>query len=193
MPANFDIKSGPYEAYIDLQISAYNELERNGTEEGLSFDKEQHSFTGNGEVLPSVTQVLRDNRLTPDFYAMIDPWYLQRGTMIHLACEYYDKGVLDEDTLDPAIIPHVEAYKTFRRDYSGVITGIEKRLWHPSLKYAGIIDRTIEGRICYSLHLKPKQKIPYKLQEVENIRGKFNLFQSALNMTNLRKQYNKGE
>ena len=188
MSAVYDVKSGPHEAYIDLQIAAYWELERNGTDEGLCFDKENHAFTGNGEALPSVTGVLRSNRLTPEFYDFLNPWYLQRGTFIHLATELYDKGTLDESDLDPAIIPYLEAYKVFRRDFSGKVTGIEKKLWHPKLKYAGIIDRTIEGHTCYALHLKPGQKIPYKLEEVQDIRGKFNIFLSALNVYNWRKE-----
>lgn len=180
MPAVFDIKSGPHEAYIELQVAAYNELQRNGTEEGLEFMSEDHTFYGNGELLPSVTKILREMGLTPDGYNFIDPWYLRRGTFVHLVCEYFDKGTLCDDYDDESIIPYLEAYKTFRRDYSGKITGIEKKLWHPKLKYAGIIDRVIEGNTCYALHLKPGNKVPYKLEEVTQIRSHFNVFLSAL-------------
>lgn len=188
-----DIKSGPHEAHIDIQIAAYWELERNGTDEGMTFNEETHTFTCNGEVIPSVTQILKANRMTPDGYDFIDPWYLERGKLIHLATEYFDKGTLNDDSLDPAIIGHVDAYKTALRDKAWKVTGIEKKLWHPKLKYAGIIDRTIEGRICYALHLKPGRKIPYKLEEVQDIRGKFNIFLSALNIYQWRNQNLKGE
>jgi hypothetical protein len=191
--AIYDLKSGPHEAHIDLQIAAYWELQRSGTDEGMIFDEEKHIFTCNGEVIPSVTQILKANRLTPDGYDFIDPWYLQRGTYIHQATEMFDKGTLSDDYNDESILPYLEAYKTFRRDFNGKITGIEKKLWHPKLKYAGIIDRTIEGHICYALHLKPGQKVPYKLEEVKDIRGKFNIFQSALNLCNWRSQNMKEE
>lgn len=178
----FDVKSGPHEAHIDVQIAAYWELIRNGIEDGLDFAPGEHIFTHDGEVLPSVTQILKASKMTPDGYAFIDPYYLQRGTYIHLASEYYDRGCLDEDSLDPAIIPYVNAYKTFRRDFGGQIVGIEKRLWHPKLKYAGIVDRIIDGTTCYALHLKPGNKVPYKLEPIENVRSAFNVFLSALNV-----------
>jgi hypothetical protein len=184
----FDLKSGPHEAYIDLQIAAYWELERNGTTEGLEFDELNHTFTANGQTLPSVTQVLRANGMTPEFYTRIDPWYLERGKLIHLATEYDDRGTLDEDTVDEVVRPYLDAYRTFRADYRGQITGIEKRMWHPQLGYAGIIDRTITGRICYSLHLKPGKQVPYKLIEVKDVRGCFNFFLSALNVVKWREQ-----
>lgn len=191
--AAFDLKSGPHEAYIDLQIAAYWELERNGTTEGLEFDELNHTFTANGQTLPSVTQVLRANRMTPEFYTRIDPWYLERGKLIHLATEFYDKGTLDEDELDSTLLPYLNAYKQFRADYRGQITGIEKKMWHPQLGYAGIIDRTITGRICYSLHLKPGKQVPYKLVEVTNIRSHFNYFLSALNLIQWKQLNLKGE
>ena len=178
----FDIKCGPHEAWIDLQVSAYNELLRNGTDEGLEFDEVNHIFSANGQVLPSVTQVLRANHMTPEFYAHIDPWYLERGKLVHLATEYDDKGTLDEDTVDDVVRPRLDAYRAFKGDFREKITGIEKRLWHPTLKFAGIIDRTITGNTCYSLHLKPGQRVPYKLIEVPNIRAHFNVFVSALNV-----------
>ena len=193
MSAVFDLKSGPHEAYIELQIAAYWELQRNGTEEGLDFTVDSHTFAHNGEVLPSVTRILKDAHLTPEGYLFIDPYYLTRGTYIHTATEYHDKGTLDESDLDPEIVPYLEAYKVFKRDFPGQLTGIEKKLWHPKLKYAGIIDRTIEGHVCYALHLKPGQKVPYKLEEVKDIRGKFNIFQSALNLYNWKSQNLKGE
>jgi hypothetical protein len=183
-----DIKSGPHEAHIDIQIAAYWELERNGTDEGMTFDDKTHTFTCKGEVIPSVTQILKANRMTPEGYEFIDPWYLQRGTFIHLATEMHDKGTLDDFYDDTNILPYLEAYKTALRDNAWIVTGIEKKLWHPKLKYAGIIDRTIEGHICYALHLKPGRKIPYKLEPVSDIRGKFNIFISALNVFTWRKE-----
>jgi hypothetical protein len=179
-----DIKSGPHEAYIDIQIAAYWELERNGTDEGMIFNEQTHTFICNGEVIPSVTQILKANRMTPEGYEFIDPWYLTRGTYIHKATEFYDKGTLDEDSLEPAIIPYVDAYKVAMRDNAWKVTGIEKKLWHPKLKYAGIIDRIIAGNTCYALHLKPENKVPYKFEEVKDIRGAFNVFLSALNIFN---------
>lgn len=193
MQSVFDLKSGPYEPHIDLQIAAYWELIRNGKAEGLVFDEATHTGKVNGESLLSVTTILRKARMTPEFYNFIDPWYLARGTYVHLATELYDRGRLDEDTVDPEITPYLDAYKVFRGDFGARITGIETRLYHPVYKYFGIVDRTIEGTVCYSLHLKPGKKVPYKLIEVENIRAHFNVFVSALNVMRWREQNMKGE
>lgn len=186
MQSVFDLKSGPYEPHIDLQIAAYWELIRNGKTEGLVFDEATHTGTVAGESLLSVTTILRRAELTPDFYKWLDPWYLTRGTYVHLASELYDKGLLDEDTVDEAIRPYLEAYKVFRRDFQAQVTGIEVRLYHPTLKYFGIIDRIMTGSTCYSLHLKPGKRVPYKLEEVTNIRSHLNIFISALNIVRWR-------
>ena len=182
MRAPFDLKTGPHEPHIDLQLAAYWELIRNGKEDGLIFDPESHTATVNGEPLISVTTGLSLAGMMPDGYKFIDPWYLTRGKYVHLATELYDKGTLDEDTVDEEVRPYLEAYKAFRRDFSAKITGIEVQLYHPVYKYFGIVDRIMEGNTCYSLHLKPGQKVPYKLIEVQNIRAHFNVFVSALNV-----------
>lgn len=177
MQAVIDKKTGMSSPDQDLQISAYVELLRNGTPEGLSFDGEHHIFTVNGEVIPSVTTVLKKARLTPD-YSFLDPWYAQRGTYVHRATELWESGTLDEDTVDPQIKPYLDAYKSFRGDCLVNVTGQEVRLWHPVYKYAGIIDMIIEGYQSYKLFLQKNGK--YRLKEVTNIRTHFNVFLSAL-------------
>lgn len=192
MPGVIDKKSGNDSPDIDIQVSGYVELLRNGTPEGLTFDEEHHIFTVNGKVIPSVTTILKRMGMTPD-YSLVDPWYAQRGTYIHKATELWENGTLDEDSLDSAISGYVDAYKAFRRDSPQiVVTGQEVRLWHPVHLYAGIIDMVIEGNKHYKLFLKDTGK--YKLVEVENIRGHFNVFVSALNVLRWKEQNNlKGE
>ena len=53
----------------------------------IKLDRETHTYTPN---LPSVTEILRS-------VGLIDAtWYTeearQRGTAVHLACEYWDSG-----------------------------------------------------------------------------------------------------
>ena len=181
MAGVIDKKSGVPSPDQDVQISAYVELLRNGTPEGLTFDEEKHLFTANGEVIPSVTTVLKRMGMTPDWSKISDiEWYAQRGTYIHKATELWENGTLDEDSLDPAISGYVDAYKACRRDFPVKVIGQEVRLWHPVLKFAGIIDMVIEGSKHYKLFLKDTGK--YKLVEVQNIRAHFNVFVSALNV-----------
>lgn len=179
MTACIDKKTGADHPSIDVQISAYVELLRNGISEGLYFGRDTHTFAANGEPLISVTTVLKQAGMTPD-YSFVDPWYAQRGTYIHKATELWENGTLDEDTIDPLISGYVDAYKACRRDFPVTVTGQEIRLWHPQLKFAGIIDMTIEGNKHYKLFLR--ENGTYKLVEVQNWRTHFNIFVSALNI-----------
>lgn len=176
--ACLDIKSGVKIAATALQLGSYWELERNGTDEDLQFDEEHHLFTYKGKSVPSTTQILKAVGLYPD-YSFVDPYYLTRGTYIHRAIELYEKGTLDEETLDPEIAPYLEQWKRVRPHFKIEIVGTEVKKVHPQLLYAGIIDDVITGHTNYALYLT---KDSYKLEEVKDIRGAFNVFLSALNV-----------
>lgn len=188
MPGIIDIKTGQDHPSIDLQIAAYAELAVNGKQGDLEFDKESHIYKVNGKELPSVTTILKKQGLTPD-YTFTDPWYAQRGTYIHRACELWDQDNLDEDGLDNEIKPFLEGYKSFRGDYAAIITGHEVMLWHPVYQYAGTIDIIIQYNKYYKLFLNDTGK--YRLVPVENIRTHFNYFVSALNVLRWKEQFKK--
>jgi len=184
MSAVLDIKSGAKVAATALQIASYNELDRNGISEGFTFDEEQHLFTYQDKTVPSTTRILKDMGLYPD-YSFVDPYYLTRGSYVHKGTEYFDRGTLDESSLDPEIAPYVEQYTIVKPHFPFEIVGIEVKKVHAQLWYAGIIDRVITGHTNYVLYLT---KTSFKLEAVENIRNNFNIFQSALNVYQWRKQ-----
>ena len=103
----------------------------------LELDEATHLYTLGDRKLISVTQGISilDTRWR-------DPWYLERGRLIHLACEYYDRDELDEDKLDPQIGPYLEAYVKFKSDTGFLVRLIEHKLYHPQYLFAGRIDRT---------------------------------------------------
>ena len=103
----------------------------------LEFDESTHTYTLNGRHLISVTQALSilDDRWK------VDPFYLERGRLIHLATEYYDRDELDESTVDERIRPYLDAYMRFRRDTDFAPTFIERELYHPKYLYGMRIDR----------------------------------------------------
>lgn len=103
----------------------------------LQFTEEGHIYTLNGRRLISVTQALSilDDRWK------VDPWYLERGRLIHLATEYYDRNELDESSIDPQIAPYIESYIKFRMNTDFEPKMIEQRLFHPQYFYAGTLDR----------------------------------------------------
>lgn len=108
----------------------------------LQFDEAAHRYSVGGVVLPSVTQILRP--ISPDFSA-IPPAVLERkralGAAVHLACELYDQGELDEDGLDDALRPYLAAWVKFKADNAALILANERKLYHPTLRFAGTLDR----------------------------------------------------
>ncbi len=116
----------------------------------LRFDAKQHRYflEGNqpGDVveLPSVTTVLKETN-------MIDMRHIPqdvldhagaRGTAVHTALHYLDEGDLDESTVDPTIAGYIVAYQKFCRDTGFYMDRVENRLYHPTMLYAGTLDRT---------------------------------------------------
>lgn len=112
----------------------------------LRFEPVPHKYflEPDGVELPSVTTVLKETRLID--YSMIPQDVLEaaskRGTAVHLALQFFDEGDLDESSLSDEIRPYLEAYKTFLEQTGFVPAMIEQRVWSPTYRYAGTLDRT---------------------------------------------------
>lgn len=106
----------------------------------VEFDADTHTYRVNGEVWPSVTQVLGQLQ---DF-SMVDPDVLARaaafGTNVHDACHLDNMGMLDDAALDPSLRPYVDAWRQFIKDSGAVVISSEHRIAHPKLRYAGTLD-----------------------------------------------------
>ncbi len=73
----------------------------------FDFEPIQHVYTVDGVIYPSVSQVLPYNYWSNNTAAM------QKGTYVHLMCEMYMKNTLDEASLDPILIPYLDAFRKF--------------------------------------------------------------------------------
>ena len=104
----------------------------------LIFDEESHRYTIDGEVLPSVTGII--GRILPYDYNASE-WHMQRGAATHRACELLDNASLDWLTVDPEILPRVQAWEKFRLDMPMDLVAVEERLAHSGLRFAGTLDR----------------------------------------------------
>lgn len=106
----------------------------------LTFDETAHRYTLDGRELPSVTRVLRDAGLI-DCSA---PWFTEavrdRGTFVHQAIALLVEGDLDWDTLDPGLVPYVQAFDRWRLDGGFIVEACELRLCDETLGYAGTAD-----------------------------------------------------
>lgn len=107
----------------------------------LQFDSETHTYRFNGAIVPSVTTILSDVGLY-DFSNVPEEtlkYAADRGTAVHLACEYHDKGILD--TVPDVIRPYFDQYLAFLNDMDVEIVEIEKRVFCEKFLYAGTLDR----------------------------------------------------
>ena len=120
--------------------------------ERLTFDSQSHAYRLAGAIVPSVTQVLQVME-TFSFgrggsmgerqadTAMTFQRAREFGSHVHAATDFFDKGVLDEQTLDESLKPYLLGWKNFLRDTGFQVTHSEQQVFHPLLKYAGTLDR----------------------------------------------------
>lgn len=107
----------------------------------LTFDPATHTYRYGGVVVPSVTQILAP---LSDF-SFVDPDVLDAardfGTAVHYACELDDREELDIDALDPALLPYLQQWRKFCREHGCKWEEIERQVYHPTMRYAGTLDR----------------------------------------------------
>lgn len=107
----------------------------------LTFDPIKHEYRYNGQVVPSVTQVIG----AIDQFRGINSETLaaagDRGTAVHRAAELHDLGTLDESSVDPAIHGYLEGWRRFMREIRPEWAGIEQQVYHEAFRYAGTLDR----------------------------------------------------
>lgn len=108
----------------------------------LIFREEDHTYWLGGVQIPGVTSVL-------DPYSGLDcvPKHILKrkawlGTCVHIAAEYHDLGVLDEDSVHSTVAPYLDQYRKFLRESGFLPELIEQKVHHSGLLYAGTLDRT---------------------------------------------------
>jgi hypothetical protein len=110
----------------------------------IDFEPEGHVYRIDGVVVPSVTQILRDQGLSPapESYRGGD-YCRDRGTLVHTATALSDEGDLDYVGLDPVLRPFVDGWCLFLADTKCEVRSIEQRVAHALLGVAGTLDRII--------------------------------------------------
>lgn len=119
----------------------------------ILFAEESHIYSYHGEKFLSVTQVIRLAGLGDDFSAVPGPVMARaqrRGSMVHLATQFYDEGCLDMATVHESIRGYVDAYIQFRKDRPIKVIEVEKRMVDVGLGLAGTPDLIcfMGGRRC---------------------------------------------
>jgi len=107
--------------------------------ESLVFRESDHKYFWNGNLVPSVTQILSDTGLWPD-YSQLDPFYADRGNKVHRAISLWEKWRLREDLLSAQLWPYLESYKLWKIMIGYVPISIETPSYNPTFNYAGTAD-----------------------------------------------------
>jgi hypothetical protein len=91
-----------------------------------------------GKPIRSVSRIL--DKIWP-MPPGLDPWYLERGKLVHHATTLIDKDTLDWKTVDERIKPFLDAYKLFIETAHPEVEAMELNVVHASFKYGGRLDR----------------------------------------------------
>jgi len=111
----------------------------------LTFEEEGHVYRWDGNVVPSVTQILdgiTEFRCSPEVLAAA----AERGTDVHTACELEALGKLDYATVTEEVWPYLNAWLRFREEMKPAIEATEDLLYHELFCYAGQRDLRIAYR-----------------------------------------------
>lgn len=107
----------------------------------LTFDAPSHTYRTSGAAVPSVTQLLGKLHSFAGVPLDVLEAARERGTAVHLACEFFDENDLDEAALDERTAGYLAGWKKFRSESRVEFTEIEQMAVHPLYRYAGKWDR----------------------------------------------------
>lgn len=109
----------------------------------LTFDHDAHIYKWNDEIVPSVTQLLNEFKLVDFSGVPKDRLEYKRslGVAVHYALELLEQQNLDEESIDAAIKPYIDAYKSFREVTGFEPRQTENRMYSKKWKFAGTMDQ----------------------------------------------------
>jgi len=105
----------------------------------LIFKPETHEYHFKHKRVPGVSEILQDNRLVDTQY--FTEKSRKRGKLVHQITEWFDRGELEESSVDPLLVGYFEAYKSFRATIPIKIMKIEEPTYNHQWGYAGTPDR----------------------------------------------------
>jgi hypothetical protein len=126
------------------------------------------------ERLPRVTEILMKSGLVPG--AHFTDFSRERGTAVHMACQYHDEGQLDESSVDEAVAPYLVQYKRFLFESGATVTSVEKEIVNEEWGFIGHFDRVmVINGVEYLVDIKTGQPQPWhslQLAAYRSVAGK---------------------
>ena len=137
----------------------------------LTFEESDHTYRWNGDLVPSVTQILRD-------MGLVDTTHLAesgriRGAIVAMATEMVDRGQDVNYGTYANLVPaedlqgYVLAWLAWKRAARFKVTHIEERVYNDVHRYAGTLDRRglLAGDVKAVVDIKTGAAMPaYPLQ-----------------------------
>jgi hypothetical protein len=139
----------------------------------FSFDDLNHIYRLNGQVIPSVTQILQAEGIADYSYA--DESDRDFGKAGHRVTELWDKRTLDIKTISEPLIPYLNGYKKFLKDFKVKVIPewIETPTYSFIWKYGVKPDRVVEinGKLTvyeikFSTSMIPATRIQTAAQKI---------------------------
>lgn len=177
-----DLKTGdPDDAAARFQLAGYDLAHDCGAGDAVTFEPAGHIYRlrDTGEILPSVTQILRATGVSTDFEALREMGQQRRhaidlkrdiGVALHADAHAFDDDDIVIDGVNAEVRPYLDAYIRFRRDYPHLRPATRERLvYNPAYRYVGTLDGIfmLEGELeiaiteWWSVQLMPKNRVPY--------------------------------
>lgn len=124
------------------ESEAAMELQRPVVESpALTFEPETHTYRIDGQVVPSVTQILSEAGLVDG------QWYTEqsqhRGRLVHLMTALDDQNELNEEMVHGEYQGYLNAWRRFKAETKCEILAIEQRVYNCMYRYAGTTDRLV--------------------------------------------------
>lgn len=108
----------------------------------IEFIEAEHKYIVDGVERPSVTTIIHD--CIPSNSKWMKQCHSDRGTAVHLACQYLEEGTLDWNSLDPSILPYVRGWERFLVETGAKSLFMEHLVYNTKLYYAGTLDRVMD-------------------------------------------------
>ena len=119
-------------------MTDWNELENHFG--NLDFQEKTHTYKLNGQVIPSVTTIMKP--LSDNKYSTVRADVLEnaanKGSIVHNAIENYLKFGIED--ISEEYKPYFLAFLEFLSDKQPTILATETKVYHKHLRYAGTVD-----------------------------------------------------
>lgn len=111
---------------------------------GLTFDEAEHTYHFNGVRVPGVTSILRPLANFDGIPMDVLEAKRDLGQRVHFACQLDDESDLDASSIGDDVAPYLEAWRKFLSESGARVVHNERKVYEPTLRYAGTLDNVLE-------------------------------------------------